>query len=94
MNKELTELFSVIPNAIASPFTEWHQDDLRTEIILQRERFAHEERMKHMELVSKERIANAQLATQYLETLQTAMETGNLDPLLGESLKRLPMLLN
>lgn len=89
MNEWLKDLLSVIPDAISSPVTQWHQDEIRRDAM----HIAHKERMKKMDLESQERMVNKMLATEYLRTLQIAMETGNMDRELGEGLQRLPRLL-
>ena len=89
MSEWLRDLLSSIPDAIASPITQWHQDEIRRDAM----HLAHKERMKKMELESQERMVNKMLAVKYLETLQIAMETGNMDRELGEGLQRLPRLL-
>ena len=89
MNGWLRDLLSTIPDAIASPVTQWHQDEIRRDAM----HIAHKEQMKKMELESQERMVKKMLATEYLRTLQIAMETGNMDRELGEGLQRLPRLL-
>lgn len=88
----LTDLLSTLPDALASPITDWHRDELTTRMIMQREENAHKERIEKMRLESKEKIARSRVAVEFLRTLQIAMETGNMDRWLGESLKNLPQM--
>lgn len=73
MSYNLKELISAIPDAIASPFTQWHQDEINREIALQTNYYNHVEYMQQMEYDHQKEIANRLLAAEYLKTLQIAM---------------------
>ena len=93
MNEWFKDLLSTVPDAIASPFTQWHQDEIDKEITLETNYQLHEERMKKLEIDHQERMMQKVLVAEYLKTLQIAMETGHMDRELGEGLQRLPRLL-
>ena len=78
------EILSAVPDALASPFTKWHEDNLRAQLTSERMLYEHQERQRAMRYQHKEHMELARLQRERLETLRVAMENGYIHPVIGK----------
>lgn len=82
------EILSAVPDALASPFTKWHEDNLRAQLTSERMLYEHQERQRAMRYQHEEHMELAHLQRERLETLRVAMENGYIHPVIGQEIQR------